>query len=787
MTHRPACYALRMLPRPFRFSRGFSLSLLLWAALACTPGFAVADAAVAGLSMELGAELDSGPRMGLRTGLVLSGGGARGAAHVGVLRELEAAHVRIDAIAGTSMGAVVGGLYASGVPLDDIETLFRSTDWEAAFRDRAPRSDLGFRRKQDDREFLVRVPLGVRGTRLVLPQGLVQGQKLLATLRRMTLPVANVAEFDQLPIPFRAMATDIVSGEGVALSRGDLAQSLRASLSAPGVFAPVELDGRLLVDGGLTANLPVDLARQMGVDRLIVVDVSFPMVPRSSLTSALELSNQAITVLMAKETQRARNSLGTQDLLIVPALGEFGSTDFLRLGLAIDLGAAAAAAQRTALARYAIAGAAWQEREVARLARHGVPAVGSPTLASVTVQASTAVQQRWLEAALMPEQGRVFAPERIERRVAKAYGRDVFEIIDWRLQRDATGVAGLQVDGRGKSWGPNFLSFGLDLQDDFAGNNSFNAGVRLLGTELNAFGAEWRWDVQFGEAPRLASEFHQPLGLSSPWFMAARAVMESRNVPVMAGGERVAEFRVRETLGGLDLGREFGLCCELRFGFQRALGSLRLRVGEVAALPVGVPALDGAARAEYTRREWFGRFTFDGLDNVHFPREGGYFRSEWTGSRESVGADRGSDRVELAALRAWSAGRHTFVLGLDAGTTVAKPTDAVDRLFQLGGFLRLSGLPAGSVSGAHYALGRAVVLRKIGQGGNGFFDVPAWVGLSLEAGNVWATRREAAFAGLRKDAALFLGLDTGLGPVYLGGGLDEDGNSAWYLFLGRGF
>lgn len=216
----------------------------------------------------------------LRTGLVLSGGGARGAAHVGVLRELEAAHVRIDAIAGTSMGAVVGGLYASGVPLDDIEKLFRSTDWEEAFRDRAPRSDLGFRRKQDDREFLVRVPLGVRGTQLVLPQGLVQGQKLLATLRRMTLPVSHITEFDQLPIPFRAMATDIVSGEGVALSRGDLAQSLRASLSAPAVFAPVELDGRLLVDGGLAANLPVDLARQMGVDRLIVVDVSFPLVPR---------------------------------------------------------------------------------------------------------------------------------------------------------------------------------------------------------------------------------------------------------------------------------------------------------------------------------------------------------------------------------------------------------------------------------------------------------------------------------------------------------------------------
>lgn len=723
----------------------------------------------------------------LRTGLVLSGGGARGAAHVGVLRELEAAHVRIDAIAGTSMGAVVGGLYASGVPLDDIETLFRSTDWEEAFRDRAPRSDLGYRRKQDDREFLVRVPLGVRGRRLVLPQGLVQGQKLLATLRRMTLPVVNVTDFSALPIPFQAMATDIVSGEGVPLARGDLAQSLRASLSAPAVFAPVELDGRLLVDGGLTANLPVDLARQMGVDRLIVVDVSYPLVPRSSLSSALEVSNQAITVLMARETKRARESLGPHDLLITPALGEFGSTDFQRLGVAIDLGARAAAEHRAALASFAVPSDVWQARATARLERRAVPPLVAAPVSFVSVHASTPLQRRWLEAALAPEQGQLFAPQRVERRVAEAYGRDVFETIDWRLAKDSSGATGLEVAGHGKSWGPNFLTFGLDLQDDFDGNNSFNAGVRLLLTELNAYGAEWRTDLQFGETPRLASEFHQPLGLASPWFLAPRVVIEGRNVPVMSAGERVAEFRVRERLGGLDWGREFGLCCELRFGFQQAVGSLRLRVGDAATLPAGVPRLDASGRAEYARHEWFGRFTFDGLDNVHFPREGGYFRTQWTGSRERAGEERGSDRVEMTALRAWTTGRHTLVMGLDAGSTVSTPTGAVDNLFQLGGFLHLSGLPAGSLSGAHYALGRAVVLRKIGRGGNGFFDVPAWVGVSVEAGNVWATRREAGFGGLRKDAALFLGLDTGLGPVYLGGGLDGDGNSAWYLFLGRGF
>jgi NTE family protein len=472
---------------------------------------------------------------------------------------------------------------------------------------------------------------------------------------------------------------------------------------------------------------------------------------------------------------------------MTPDLGELGSTDFQRLGLAIDRGAAAAVTHRADFARFAVADAEWQAFATARLERRMVPKVEPATLAFVDIQASTPLQRRWLEAALSAEQGQPFAAARVERRVAEAYGRDVFETIDWRVVSAADGATGLQVVGRGKSWGPNFLTFGLDLQDDLDGNNSFNAGVRLLLTELNASGAEWRTDFQFGETPRLAAEFHQPLGLASPWFMAPRILLESRNVPVMANGERVAEFRVREARGGVDLGREFGLCCELRFGFQRALGSLRLRVGDATTLPTSGPLLDPSGRAEYSRREWFGRFTFDGLDNVHFPREGSYFSMQWTDSREQAGVDRGSDRLEFSALRAWTAGRHTLVLGLDGGSTVSTPSGDVDRLFQLGGFLRLSGLPTGSLSGAHYALARAVLLRKIGRGGNGFFNVPAWAGVAVEAGNAWATRREATFGGLRKDAALFLGLDTGLGPVYLGGGLDGDGNSAWYLFLGRGF
>jgi len=256
-----------------------------------------------------------------RIGLVLSGGGARGAAHVGVLKVLDEMHIPIDAIAGTSMGAVVGGLYASGMSARDIEKLITSVNWQDAFQDRPPRAELGYRRKQDDRNFLVRYALGVRKDGLILPRGLVQGQKLEQVLRSAALPVADVQDFDRLPIPFRAIATDLETGEAVLMRSGDLVTAMRASMSAPAVFAPSQRDGHLLVDGGLTENLPVDAARQMGVDVLIVVDVSFPLYERDQLTSPLEVTNQAFAILIRSHTLEQRKKLLPTDIVIDPPLG----------------------------------------------------------------------------------------------------------------------------------------------------------------------------------------------------------------------------------------------------------------------------------------------------------------------------------------------------------------------------------------------------------------------------------------------------------------------------------
>ena len=276
-----------------------------------------------------------------RIGLVLGGGGARGVAHVGVLRELEKLKIPIDAIAGTSMGAIIGGLYASGMTPSEIEDVVLKLDWAGALKDRSNREDLRYRRKQDDAAFPINFELGLRDWEILIPKGVVQGQRLALVLRALTLDVAQVQNFDDLPIPFRAVASDIVSGEAVTMGSGDLASAIRASMSAPGIFAPVTIDGRTLVDGGLVGNVPVAAIQEMDVDIVIAVDVEFPLYKAEELKSALAISSQMLTILMQKETARQLEMLGEDDFLIRPDLGEFGSANFAEIASVVEPGATA--------------------------------------------------------------------------------------------------------------------------------------------------------------------------------------------------------------------------------------------------------------------------------------------------------------------------------------------------------------------------------------------------------------------------------------------------------------
>jgi NTE family protein len=713
---------------------------------------------------------DPAPR--LRVGLVLSGGGARGMAHAGVLKVLDELHVHVDAIAGTSMGAVVGGLYASGLSGREIEQLLASVDWQDAFRDRPPRADLGFRRKQEERDFLVNLPLGFHGRRLLIPTGLVQGQKLTMLLRRATLPVSGITRFNELKIPFRAVATDLETGATVVMDSGDLATALRASVSAPGLLAPVERNGRVLVDGGLVENLPIEVARTMGVDVLIVVDAGYPLQTRDRLNSLASVSNQALAILVRRDVERQLATLTPRDVLLQPALGEISSFEFGAAARTIAAGEQAARAlqpQLVALAALAPSPAATAGAALPP------PSTVLPVVQFVATEPGSRRYERLLDAAFTDQVGKPLDPDLVAGRIAALYGRGNLELLDYRLTPSPQGLTGLLFTARRNSWGPDYLRLGLSLQDDFAGDSTFNAAARLSFTELNPLGAEAVLDLQVGASPRVATEFYQPLSPLQRYFIAPHLQAEAHNVPQLLNGATIGEFRVRSFEYGLDLGREFGNWGELRGGLLDTRGNTAVRLGDFS-----VP------ETTYHAHAGFLRFSYDRLDSANFPHRGQALTLGLRAEESAHGVD-GTDLLTFDWRAALTRGKNTALAWISGGSTVGGSEQQVRTYFPLGGFLNLSGTPAQSLAGPHYAIARVLLLRSVGHGGEGVLNVPAYGGISLELGNVWASRSDISISSSRRDAALFFGADTYLGPAYLAVGYDADGSTAFYLFLGRSF
>jgi NTE family protein len=351
------------------------------------------------------------------------------------------------------------------------------------------------------------------------------------------------------------------------------------------------------------------------------------------------------------------------------------------------------------------------------------------------------------------------------------------ETLDYRVVQDPAGDYGLIVDGRRNSWGPDYLRFGVQLQDDFQGNTSFNASSRLLFTELNSLGAESVWDLQVGTAPLLRTEFYQPLTTNGPYFIAPHVQVEAHDVAQIEDGRQVGNFRVRSFDYGLDFGREFSNWGEMRIGTLQSEGSTRVDLGDFS-----VPG------STFDVKEAFLSVSYDQLDRANFPHAGQALTAQLTiNGGGKVGTGEGTDQFTFDWRAAHSWARNTLVAWVSSGNTIGGSQTNVPSYYPLGGFLNLSGVHAATLAGPQYAIARLIYLRNVGNGGEGVLDVPAYVGLSFEDGNVWASRHQISFASTHQDAALFFGADTYIGPAYLAVGYDASGSTEFYLVLGHSF
>jgi NTE family protein len=703
-----------------------------------------------------------------RLGLVLSGGGARGAAHVGVLKVLEEIHVPVDLIAGASMGSIVGGLYATGMSPQEMEDALATMDWDGAFNDSVPRKEMPFRRKFDESSFLTKLTVGIQDGHIAMPTGLVEGQKLNFILRQLTLPSALVDDFDKLSIPFRATATDVASGDGVVLSRGNVADAMRASMAFPGLFSPVELEGRLLVDGGVAENFPVMTARKSGAEVLVAVNIGTPPAGKEKLTSLTKIINQVTSAATARNVKESKAAIGPNDVFIEPDLDGISFIDFKRVRDAVAAGEKAARAQIEELKRFSVPEAeyrAWRERTRRK------PYVPFQ-ISSIELVNPSPVSNQIILSHMKTKPGPLDM-KRLEEDLSSINSIGEFDLIDFRIvPRDAGNV--LQIVIKDRAWGRTSARFGINLNSDFKGNNGFELAADVTRTSVNRLGAEWRVIAGVGEITTIAGEFFQPVKVASPFFVSGLARWQTQTPLVPIEGFGTVGVEEKEYRLGAVAGVTDGKFWEVRFGAE--LGHLWTD-----------PTTTEAVQAESVDRgAVVARLNVDSRDNVPFPTKGVALRVAMDWETPALGADESTRRLHGIGMGAFSFGKNVFQLLASAGSPVKTDLPYYDG-FKLGGFRRLSGYTTDELYGPYLAFGSVTYLREINRFKTSIIGGAYYLGVSLEAGNVWKIGSDVSLSDLRYAGSVFVGIDSPLGPVYVAYGRAEGGRSALTFQLGVAF
>ncbi len=709
-----------------------------------------------------------------RIGLVLGGGGARGAAHIGVIQLLEEFRVPVDFVVGTSMGSIVAGLYAAGYPPDEMAEILQQADWSEILSDDPPRDQLWFRRRQDDRRFQVDLELGWRNGAPALPPGLILGRNIDAFLERLLLPVATVDDFDSLPIPFRCVAIDIADGSSVVFKNGSVTKAIRASISLPGIFAPVEHEGRILVDGGFVDNLPVNVAREMGADILIVVDVATPIADPTTRHSLVGIYDQVIRVLMDRNRKLSADSLNEGDIRIVPRLDGFGSLEFSHAAEAIEGGRVAARLHREALVALAVDETTWNKW----LAKQRKPELEPATVRHLTIDAQTRFSERVIREHVQLRSGGALDPVSLAQTRTQLAGLGVFQRTEIDIEEvpGSDNVVDVVIRPVEKSWGPNYLRFGIGMSSDLQGGGEFDLGIQHTLMPINAYGGEWRNEVQFGTRTRLFSEFYQPVDPALRWFLAPSVEYQQDTLPFIVDRKKIAEVNIRAVDFGLAIGRNLGSWGEARIRYGWVTGKARPEVQFPGLLPSSIDIKQSRLTTS---------LLVDTLDKITFPRRGFVGNAVWEYAKEPLGGI-GPKSVASAQLgSAMSFGALTIFPSIEGGMTLNRKSPLGSE-FQLGGFQRLSGLQPQELSGNNMVLG---VLRSYYQLSESAsqFGLATYIGASLELGGVWQDRDQFNRDDLLFSGSVFVGADTFIGPAFLALGFTEGGDRAIYVFIGPTF
>ena len=711
-------------------------------------------------------------------GLVLAGGGARGIAHAGVITALAEMHIPVDAIAGTSMGALVGGLYASGMTAPELKDVIFTMDWESAFEDSVARGELPMRRKNDDYDYPSQVQLSFKDGGVALPLGIVEGQQVRLIIKELMKDAAHIDDFDDLPTPFRAVATDIETGDAYIFSDGDIVTAMRASMSLPGLLAPVEHDGRLLLDGGLANNIPVDVARGMNVDRLIVIDIGTPLMNRDEITSLISVADQVLGFLTRKNSLYQLETLTEEDLLLRPNLDGIGMLDFDQQEVIFQRGYDAAMAMQEELMAFRVDEQAWEQYLAGR---ESTSQVDIP-VSYIAVENDSRVSDEMISRRIRQTIGEPLDRDQLLQDIEKIYALGYWQLIDFEIQRTDEG-SGLLVKAKSKTWGGNKLKFGMNLITDMDGSSEFNLGASYALKGVNALGGEAYGRAQFGDTILLSGEFYQPLDLDSRFFLVPFLGWEDREVltlgPEFSSDDVFGQWRVRDLRGQLAAGVNLFTSSELRLGVFRGYGEYEVDVASDPSL----------IEDTFNEGGVFASYRFDSLDNSFFPTSGAFMYANYEQQDTGLGASNNFERWQLFGQGAYSFGatKKNTVLFTARLAQSEDATNEPQNYYQLGGLFNLSGLSQNFYSGRQMAFVMAQYQRRLSNRTVLPIDMPVYAGFSVEGGQLWSERSDIDYSDLITSGSIYLAIDSPLGPLYFAYGRTNESQDAIYLSLGWPF
>lgn len=702
--------------------------------------------------------------------VILGGGGAHGVAHLGVLAELERQRVPVDLVIGTGFGGIIGGLYASGMPIEEIDEFLFDTDWDDVFNPDTRREDLSFRRKRDDADFLIKYSVGVKNGQAKMPTSLVPSDKLAQLLQSATANTKGVESFDDLPVPFRTVAMDLLTGNEVVLQSGALDRAMLATLSAPGTLPPVQIGEHSLITGSLVNNLPVDVAREWGADVIIVVDIGVYIRTADDLSSIFAIVDQVSHLFQVRSGEASIAQLSDRDFLVRPDIRPNKETEVFEPKRNVRKGAESIAAISDALQSLVLDEPQFAALQASRIDRRSL----NPVISEIVLVNNSQVDDAVILANLSQNLHQPLDGLALEEDLRRIYGIGSFASVDFNL-RDEGETSVLELTTIENQVGNKFWRFGISMADDFNGNSTYTASASLTWTNLNAYGGEWRNVFRLGDTQQISTQFFQPITRSGRYFSFLNAGFTDRNVNIFADGDILGQARVRETAAQLGLGRIFGNSAQLVVGILRGFGLSDSNIG------TGIPS------TEFDIGGYQVAWDFDTYNNIYFPKKGTRANVSWVGQRESAGASFDVDIVKAGFGTARTWGDKSLIVGVSLQSQL-EDVPGAQNLLSLGGLFQLSGYQRDELSGRHTALVRSIFYRKLRSNPlRGFLDATTYAGISLELGNAWANSSDISFSDSVLAGSVFFGADTFIGPVYLAGGLAEGGKSAAYLFVGRPF